>query len=252
MSFNERTFDLVTFDLWATLVLPADEVGMTEQRWADVLRASAPAVQRPAIAAALAEAWIDMLTARRAGRPFTVIDVAVRLTRALGLADPTRTLVRTLVDTAGVKALTLAPHLEICLSDLERRSIAIGIISDVGLTPSSQLRQELRRLGALQRFSYEAYSDETGLWKPSPELFRRAEEAVGARGPERCVHVGDSRAADVEGARRSGWWAVRYSGLLDDRASLPEADIVLSDLRGLGVALDELARRRSENRRLCL
>lgn len=58
-----------------------------------------------------------------------------------------------------------------------------------------------------------------GAAKPSPEIFGRALELAGAA-PQDCVHVGDSLAEDVSGARAAGIEAV----LLDRDGLAPAAD----------------------------
>ena len=71
-------------------------------------------------------------------------------------------------------------------------------------------------------------SSEAGFEKPDPGIFRAAERALGVTCAA-CLHVGDSRKHDLEGAREAGWHGliVRHGhghGMVDDHEidTLPE------------------------------
>lgn len=51
------------------------------------------------------------------------------------------------------------------------------------------------------------YSYAIGAAKPDPAMFRHVQKALG-ESPDNIVHVGDSRIADIDGARAVGWQAV--------------------------------------------
>jgi FMN phosphatase YigB (HAD superfamily) len=52
--------------------------------------------------------------------------------------------------------------------------------------------------------------------------------------PERCVHVGDLRRADVAGGRSVGMETARLRARFDDLEALPEADSVADTHADLG------------------
>ena len=52
-------------------------------------------------------------------------------------------------------------------------------------------------------------SDETGIQKPDPRLFRYAEAATGAL-PENAVMIGDNPRNDIQGAIDAGWHAIYF------------------------------------------
>ena len=59
------------------------------------------------------------------------------------------------------------------------------------------------RCGLRGRFSFVILAQNVGVEKPDPAIFLRAcREAC--RSPEQLIHIGDSLATDVEGARRAG------------------------------------------------
>jgi putative hydrolase of the HAD superfamily len=83
----------------------------------------------------------------------------------------------------------------------------LGIISDTGVTPGRVIREHLRRVGLLDRFSSTVFSDETGYAKPHPVQFRKALEELGVE-PHEAIHVGDLVRTDVAGAQAAGMKAV--------------------------------------------
>ena len=59
-----------------------------------------------------------------------------------------------------------------------------------------------------------------GVAKPDPRIFRIALERIGEAEPPVAVHIGDSWAADVEGALAAGWNAIWYQS----RSGAPQHD----------------------------
>jgi putative hydrolase of the HAD superfamily len=124
------------------------------------------------------------------------------------------------------------------LAALHDAGVRIGIVCDVGITPSPALRGVLERAGVLHLFDHWSFSDEVGVYKPDPTIFRHALEGLGGIDPARAAHVGDLRRTDVAGARAVGMTTVRYAGVYDDPAEdEPEADHVIADHADLLPAL---------------
>jgi putative hydrolase of the HAD superfamily len=112
--------------------------------------------------------------------------------------------------------------------------VRLGIVCDVGLTPSSVLRARLDGLGLLGSFDAWSFSDETGWFKPAEEAFAPALEGLGADDPTQVAHVGDNRRTDVAGALALGMIAVRFTGFHDRSPDAgPEAHHVIDDHREL-------------------
>jgi FMN phosphatase YigB (HAD superfamily) len=125
--------------------------------------------------------------------------------------------------------ITLAPGIGNCLETLASAGVRIGIICDVGMTPSTTLRGYLDHHGLLQHFSHWSFSDEVGCYKPDQRIFAHAASGLGQPDPSRTAHVGDLRRTDVAGAQGVGWTAVRYHGLSDDPRDVgPEGDVVVA------------------------
>jgi len=92
------------------------------------------------------------------------------------------------------------------------RHYRLGLISDVGLTPGRVLTELLRRDGLLACFGALTFSDDTGITKPTPEVFLRTLERLGAC-PAEAAHIGDLPETDVAGARAVGMRAILFLGV---------------------------------------
>ena len=140
--------------------------------------------------------------------------------------------------------------IEDCLLALKDAGVRLGIICDVGFTPSNVLREHLIRRGLLPLFDHWSFSDEVGAYKPAPAIFNHALEGLGGPEPERVAHVGDLRRTDVAGALGMGMTAVALHGASSTttRWISPEAHHVISahaDLPGvLGCRADTSGRDR--------
>ncbi len=138
----------------------------------------------------------------------------------------------------------LAPNITETLDALRGWGIRIGIVCDVGMTPSVVLRRYLDTHGLLDRFDHWSFSDEVGVYKPHPEIFEHALSGLGVVDPGRVAHVGDLHRTDVAGANEFGMTSVRYRALNDDVPDEGdpghgvEAHHVIDDHRELGRVLD--------------
>jgi FMN phosphatase YigB (HAD superfamily) len=224
----------VTFDFWNTLMW--EEPGsLREHRlavWAQALSSHDPRLVQEAHDAAhraYEDAW-------RAGRQFRVQEAAAQIVAELGAADPDTT-AGALIDGYSEAGRRAAIHPSDgagdCLAALKEAGVRLGIICDIGLTPSAVVRELLDRHGLLGYFDSTTFSDEAGHYKPAPEIFATALESMGGTEPAEAVHVGDRLRTDVGGARAAGWTSVRYTAVYDDPADLPEADIVTADLAAI-------------------
>lgn len=232
----------VTFDYWNTLVREGPG-GLVEPRltaWAGLLEEAGLPVESARLVAAHQLAFDDYRAAWRANRQYVVADATSRMLSALELQIPDdlrETLVASFAQAGATTDLQLVPGIGECLSALHSRGIALGIVCDVGLTPSAALRSHLERWGLLELFGGWAFSDEVGVYKPEPEIFHVALDPLGVE-PARAAHVGDRLRTDVAGARALGMVSVRYTGVYDDlEEGLAEADHVVADYRELPAIL---------------
>lgn len=93
------------------------------------------------------------------------------------------------------------------LAALAGRGLRLGLICNTGRTPGRVLRPVLERLALAPHLRVLTFSDEVGLRKPHPEIFRRTLAALGVE-PAEVVHIGDDVTTDIAGARGMGMRAV--------------------------------------------
>ncbi len=121
---------------------------------------------------------------------------------------------------------------------LRARAIPVGVISN----SEGRLAELAAEIGWADRFDVIADSGVLGLEKPGAAIFAWTAEAL--RVPMgNIVHIGDSFAADVEGAVNAGlhaiWFAAKPGIALPARAhGTTNAAEVRSALAALGIALD--------------
>ena len=235
--------EAVTFDFWNTLVyeLRGELRSRRLESWSGLLEEAGFALERVQLEAVYDGAWEAYLASWEANEQFQAAEAAEHIIENLGFAVPPD--VRSALVEAFGKAgtgveLHLADGVETCLRTLKDAGIKLGIICDVGFTPSSTLRDHLIRHGVLPLFDHWSFSDEVGAYKPSPVIFEHALEGLGSPMPERVAHVGDIRRTDVAGALAMGMVAVRYTGIEDDDSQPePEAHHVIDHHHRLPAAL---------------
>lgn len=141
-------------------------------------------------------------------------------------------------DPEPTRRLTPVAGVEEAVRRLHARGLRLGVVCDSGMMVGRVLRGQLERTGLSAFFVPEAvtFSDEVGVTKPRPEIFRRALEALGVE-PAAAAHVGDLRFTDMAGALALGMRAVRMRGFNDDPGEGPEGDAVIDDYADLERAL---------------
>jgi putative hydrolase of the HAD superfamily len=121
---------------------------------------------------------------------------------------------------------------------LRARGIRVGVVSN----SEGRLAELFDEIGWRDRFDAIADSGRIGIDKPDPAIFGWALDRLGVQARD-AVHVGDSHAADIDGARRVGmraiWFgphAMRIDG--DPGVAIAaDAAAVRAALAGWGVAL---------------
>ena len=125
--------------------------------------------------------------------------------------------------------------------DAARAGYRLGVICNTGMAGGRVLREVLRRHGLLDYFDVTVFSNEFGMSKPHPSIFRA--HARGARAvsqPREALHVGDIEELDVEGARRAVCIR-RCTRRLDGHRCKTDADFVVRDWRDFGGQVDRFA-----------
>jgi FMN phosphatase YigB (HAD superfamily) len=233
--------EAVTFDFWETLVSEGlgrpEQDGLMRQRqidgWARILLEAGTPVERERIATAFERSWEVFHERWHANEPYGAAEATPQICEALevGREAEVRSALEAVFDDVGRDAtLQLAPGIEGCLRALKETGIRLGIVCDVGMTPSPILRERLDRFGILGSFDHWSFSDETGCFKPFAPAFEHALHGLGDVEPARAAHVGDGRRTDVAGAQALGMIAIRYRHFHDaPEDSGPEGDHVVDD-----------------------
>jgi len=239
--------EVVTFDCWNTLLYEGDWPVAHARRVeavVDALGGAGRSIVREDAAKAFDSAWSRHMDQWRVGIATGARDVAYDVLVALGVEAETGILenlvhhFQNASHSGRVRALDGAVE---TLGSLVRRGVRCALICDTGLTPGHVVRLHLARLGLLEFLEVQSFSDEVGVPKPDPRIFRAAIEGLGAT-PGRAIHVGDLRRTDVAGARAVGMGTIRIRGSHDDRTSLPDADAVVDDHAALQIMLGQAGR----------
>lgn len=224
----------MTFDFWNTLAVEV-RGSLADRRaeaWVGLLEGAGFAAERERLDAVFEKAWEAYVVAWKANEQFLATHAAEHALAALGLDVPDDlrpALVEAFAGAGGDVELQLADHVADTLARLKGAGVRLGIVCDVGFTPSPVLRRHLDGHGVLELFDSWSFSDEVGVYKPAPAIFEHALDGLGGVAPGDAAHVGDLRRTDVAGAKGVGMTAVRYTGVFDDPTEGPEGDHVVAD-----------------------
>jgi putative hydrolase of the HAD superfamily len=107
-----------------------------------------------------------------------------------------------------------------------RRRVRIGVVSNNLL---AEQQEKLRQCALDRHVDALVVSEEVGISKPDPEIFRVALERLGVARSD-ALMVGDSWSADILGARAAGIPVVWFN---PRRLSAPDAAVRVPELRAL-------------------
>jgi putative hydrolase of the HAD superfamily len=231
----------VTFDYWNTLIAAPGEEAQRKrvEHWVHALAQHGHDRTPEEIGEGFRRSWAGFNEAWEANRQFLTADGVATVLEALDLVGEEQLAEMLVQDYAAgtVEAdLEPTPNIESALRSLKDAGVRLGIICDVGMTPSVALRGKLEDFGLMELFDHHSFSDDVGIYKPAGAIFEHALAGLGGS-PAEAAHVGDLRRTDVAGAREAGWTSVRYSGIFDDRSDQPDADHVVGDHADLAAAL---------------
>ena len=234
--------DAVTFDYWNTLVYEEHGQlrGIRLRSWKSILEDAGVRVPPERLERAFDDSWAEYERAWFDNRQYLHDEAVADIVRAIGVS-PTDQVVTALAKSfpgaADGADLHLTDGIEDSLRILRAANVRIGIVCDVGMTPSSTLIKLLDARGLLPLFDHWSFSDEVGVYKPDPEIFRHALAGLGSPDPARVAHIGDRTRTDVAGALGMGMVAVRYTGVYNDDDVGPPAHHVLAHHADVAPAL---------------
>jgi putative hydrolase of the HAD superfamily len=231
----------VTFDFWNTLMVqdPSAARAVRRRAWSAELTARGHDVPDEVLEAVFQHASERFDASWKAGVQYTfrhAVDDAALLLGVDLTADDLEALHRVWHEASALADVRPTDGAVEVVRALQAAGILTAVICDVGLAPSTTLRDHLHGVELRERFGHFSFSDEVGFYKPDRRIFEHALAGLGIRDPVQSLHVGDIRRTDVAGARAMGMTAVRYRGAADDPEPLSpggEADHVIDDLRQL-------------------
>jgi putative hydrolase of the HAD superfamily len=236
----------VTFDLWETLIkdVPEHEPLLRSRRIssiAQVLRRSGLDPNLAAMESAHREVWMRMDAVWKSRRDLSTLE-QTRLYLDIALGDDLGRVSSEILEEAAMRygdSLLHYPPRAVdgaaeALAHARARGLRVALICNTGRTPGRVLRQILHQLGIAAPIEHYCFSDELGICKPDPEIFRRALEPLGVRA-DQALHVGDRPDLDLAGARAAG---LRSVHLRIPDAPEGEADHVIPTMRDLPAIID--------------
>jgi putative hydrolase of the HAD superfamily len=116
---------------------------------------------------------------------------------------------------------------------------AVREVAAVGIVSNNMLQEQKEKLQHCQLAAHVdvlIVSEEAGVSKPDPAIFRVALDALGVR-PDEAVMLGDSWSADIVGARAAGVRAVWFNPL---RLPSPEPQLGVPEVHALTPVADVL------------
>lgn len=240
----------LTLDLWGTLLLdsPAADERYKQQRLSGlqaVLNAMGVRVSSSDLERAYRESGRQIARRWHIQRDVPVEKAVESIVRAVNSALPEALgpgamaeLVRVYATPPLAVPPTFDPGAPDALRELKLRGLSVALVSNTMRTPGAVLRKILERRGLLDYFSVLTFSDECGIRKPDPEIFRMTLARIGVA-PEEAVHVGDDPVLDVEGAKAAG---LRVIQMAVDGCEPPavEPDALITRLAELAQAVNRL------------
>jgi putative hydrolase of the HAD superfamily len=102
---------------------------------------------------------------------------------------------------AFVPMMQMNPYVPRLLQQLKSEDYEIGLVSN--FAHPNALRKTLKEFDIAKYFDALIISGEVGWRKPSPKIFKKALQTLGAKASE-TVFIGDSPQHDIEGAKNAG------------------------------------------------
>ena len=230
----------ITFDFWSTLVDGTPTRERTAARLAR-LHASIVGAGHACTPEELREAFQRTLQKVDEAARESLEDVGppgrwAVLARELGIPEgviPYEVVERAYEDITLDPPPDLMPNVGTAVEAMKSAGYRLGVICNTGMAGGRVLRQVLEHYDLLQFFEVTVFSNEFGVSKPHPSIFKHALEGIGGVAPSQALHVGDIEELDIEGARRAAMHAALYAPETNEEIATA-ADFVVRDWREFG------------------
>ena len=240
-----KTVKGVTFDVWETMLF--EKGGEGEQRNLTRCRNLSQALNRLGVEASFEQVTVAfdktvamLLRTWKENKDLTHVDQLRAIVKfaSRNTAKLKKEWLRELSDAYVSPIYRIPPYLNpdvpAVLESL-RGEKKIGIVCNTGITPGFALKEFLSKQGIAAFFDAMIFSDEVGIRKPEPEIFRLAARKLGVK-PSEAVHIGDNVKCDVWGAKLAGFKAIHLSGMEGrDKVAENDPNSLVTISRSLGI-----------------
>ena len=139
--------------------------------------------------------------------------------------------------------LTKLPYLDEVLTELDRKSFKLGIITNTITSREEHVRIALRKIGIEKHFDLILTSVDVGHQKPDERIFTTALRKLRIK-PYEAVMVGNRISTDIAGGNRIGMKTVllKWNKRYNERITLPEEQPTrtIKSLRELPLVIEEI------------
>lgn len=160
-----------------------------------------------ALGAAAPAAWAayDDLVARGAGHPWKALMQTLLVGAGVPDPEPLVEWLWTEQPRANLWRKPIPAMLDLA-RELAARGTRVGVLSN----SEGALAELFHEIAIADAFATIVDSGKVGIEKPDPRIFAHTLAVLGAPADARAIHIGDSWAADVVGARGAGWRAIWF------------------------------------------
>lgn len=117
----------------------------------------------------------------------------------------------------------------------------LALICNTGRTPGTVIREIMRRNGIVEQFKVLHFSNELGIAKPNPNIFKQTLAKLGLPA-EQVVHIGDNPLTDVWGAKNVGMKAIWFNWRKEGKEGKEvDCDLEIDSLLGLKGKIEDLS-----------
>jgi len=206
------TLEVVSFDLWLTLIKSNSTPSKTTRAKAlfNLLGLADVTLDEFAKVVEDAEKTADALCEKGEDHygPRERVEL---VTSHYGLTALSKTQFADFYASQSRRFLNFPPELirDDTLETLDRlaRRYTLACVSNTGFVNGTEMRPALEAIGLLGYFDIQLFSNEVGFNKPDPRIFRELLKRT-ACAPNEVVHIGDNFTADYSGAEAVGMCAI--------------------------------------------
>ena len=241
---------VVTLDLWQTLIIDKREWGLERARLrvegaVEALRDAGEPVTQEQAWEAYRSCYRACKAVRQEGRDVSFKEQVQIFVRDIsqGLLDRISrdTFARILnryADSFFESPPAMAQGVPGVLQTIKERGYRLGMISNTGMTPGRLFRAYLEGLNIIHYFDHLNFSDEVLLSKPASAMFLHTLAGMGCLAYQ-TVHVGDHLLNDIVGAQGVGMRTIWLEGF-DDREVDVTPTLTIQHITDLPDALERL------------